>query len=317
MRGHPSIVKAARLLCGALFVLCAAARAAPAPGDGGVAAAVAAPLPPPLAQPQVRSYDSAGAALQALLARGPRVLAFGEFHETIKGPKVPSSLRRFTDELLPLLMPHTSDLVVETWISQGDCGKKEEAVVADVAKTTARPAATEAEIVTMVRRAKEGGVKPYALAMSCEDYRAIYTDQGVDYDKMLTVLTRELRGKVELVLKRRAQPVAAPARPDGGAPVAVDPARRLILVYGGALHNDLYPRPELANYTFGPPLQRLLGAEYLEVDVFVPEYIQGSAAMRKEPWYALAQKAARPGKALLVERGPGSFIILFPRTRKW
>ena len=55
-------------------------------------------------------------------------------------------------------------------------------------------------------------------------------------------------------------PLARSAGLSGGVPAVVDPARRLILVYGGALHNDLYPRPELANYTFGPPLQRLLAS---------------------------------------------------------
>lgn len=282
--------------------------AAVAQADGGAApsrppaaeAKAPEPLPPPRVPPVARLFPSARAALESLLELRPRVLAFGEFHETIDGPKVPSSLRRFTDELLPALMAQTSDLVVETWISQGDCGKKEEAVVADVAKTTARPQVTESEIVTMVRRAKEGGVQPHALSMRCEDYKAIYTDQGVDYDKMLTVLTRELRDKVELVLRRR----------DPAAP------RRLILVYGGALHNDLYPRAELASYTFGPPLQRRLGPEYLEIDVFVPEYIQRNAGMRKEAWYAVAQRQARPGKTLLIERGPASYIILFPRTRR-
>ena len=96
----------------------------------------------------------------------------------------------------------SSDLVIETWISQGDCGQKEQTVVKEVAKTTARPQNTEDEIVTMVRRAKEAGVVPHALEMSCDVYKAIHTDEGVDYDKMLTIMTRQLRGRVEQALKR-------------------------------------------------------------------------------------------------------------------
>ena len=215
---------------------------------------------------------------------------------------MPSSLKRVTEELLPVVSGQASDLVVETWITEDKCGQEEQAVVKDVAKTTARPQTTEAEIVTLVRRAKEAGVKPHALDLRCDDYKTIYTAQGVDYDQMLKVLTRELRGRVQAVLKRRD------AEPAG--------ARRLVLVYGGALHNDLYPQPELSNYTFGPPLRQQLGAGYVELDVFVPEYIEQNAKMKKEPWFQLAKRSQRPGQTLLIERGPGSFILLFPRTKR-
>lgn len=257
------------------------------------------PALPLLLAADLQVYDSPAEATEALLQKEPRVMAFGEYHQVKGGPKVPSSLQRFTEQMLGVLQTRSSDLVVETWIPEGNCGKKEEAVVTHVEKTTQRPAVTEDEIVTLVRRAKEAGVKPHALHMSCADYQAVYTPNGVDYEKMLTLLTTQLRGKVEGILKQRGE------------------GKGVIMVYGGALHNDLYPREELKAYTFGPSLRERLGEGYMEIDVYVPEYIQSNAAVRKEPWYPTYQQAVKkqkPGKTVLLTRGPGSYILVFPRA---
>src|SRR5437868_4164908 len=106
-----------------------------------LAAAHAAPAP----SLQAHAVPSVPAALEALLARKPRVVAFGEIHQTTASLRVPSSLKHFTDELLAVVAPRASDLVVETWMTEGKCGQTETAVVANVQKTTQRPAQTEDE----------------------------------------------------------------------------------------------------------------------------------------------------------------------------
>jgi hypothetical protein len=87
-----------------------------------------------------------------------------------------------------------------------------------------------------------------------------------------------------------------------------------VVVYGGALHNDLHPDPLLANFAFGAAIHRQVAGRYLEVDLYVPEYVESSAAIKREPWYPLWTKDKQPGKALLIRRSAHSYIILFPET---
>ena len=245
----------------------------------------------------IQRFDSPAAALGHLLKTRPRVVAFGEYHETEGAPKVPSALRRFTSQLLPVLAPQASDLVVETFVPDGRCGETEEIVVRNVEKTTQRPATTESELVTLLKSAKAARVGPHILSVSCADYEAVEGDgDEVDYEKLLLLIKTHLQRKITEVLGRRAQD------------------HRIVAVYGGALHNDLYPKPLLQSFTFGAEIRRLTGERYLEVDLYVPEYIERDEALVREWWYPLSQRKARPGDTLLVRRGAASYIILLPRT---
>jgi hypothetical protein len=124
-------------------------------------------------------------------------------------------------------------------------------------------------------------------------------------------------------------PTGSAASPPGAAPPGAPPASpatsttpvvpvagdRLILVYGGGLHNDLLPRTELAAYTFGPQVRDEQAGRYLEVDLYVPEYIERDPNMNKEPWFQLYKKRVRPGQTVVIRRMQGSYIIVFPRRR--
>ena len=258
--------------------------------------------------PTATVHASAVAALNSILAEyasrngPPLVLALGEYHETNadaqkKKGKVPSALRRFSEQLLPVLSPVTSDLILETWITDGNCGKQETAAVQDVQKTTQRPEKTEDELVTLVKQAKTAGITPHILKLSCTDYKSLTASGEVDYEKLLKLVTELLQKKIVDVTRRREK--------DGG--------HRHVLVYGGALHNDLVPKPELAPFSFGPAMQKEFAAGFVELDLYVPEFVDRDEAMKKEPWYAIYKKKARPGQTVVVRRAPGSFILLFPR----
>jgi hypothetical protein len=247
--------------------------------------------------PVVKSYDSLAPILARILHARPRVIAFGEYHQTKDGPKAPSAISRFTGQMLDAFKSGASDLVVETWITKGDCGATEKKVVKQVETTTQRPEATEDEVVTLIKRAKTDGLQPHILELSCDEYRAIEPKDGeVDYEKLLGVITEKLRRAIIFALAMQA----------GGPP-------RTVLVYGGALHNDLHPEAALAAYSFGPAIDRAVHRRYLEVDLYVPEYIEGDREITSQPWYARYLAAARPGRPTLVERGPRSYIIVFPR----
>jgi hypothetical protein len=263
---------------------------------------VALAAKPAAAVPELRarSVPSVSAALEELLARGPKVVAFGEIHQTTASLRVPSSLKHFSDELLAVVAPRASDLVVETWMTEGKCGKTETTVLAEVKKTTERPKQTEDEVVTLLKRAKAAGVKPHILSVSCKDYQAIYQAKGgVDYDALLRMTSDKLEAGIREVLGK-------PGRDD----------KRAVVVYGGALHNDLMPAEGLSSYTFGESVSKTVGGKYLEVDLYVPEYVETQKNLRAEPWYRAYKQAARPGQAVLIERRLDSYVIVFPPAPK-
>ncbi|MBN2574526.1 MAG: hypothetical protein JXP73_08160 [Deltaproteobacteria bacterium] len=280
-----------------LLAVFALAAATARPGrDAKEAATPIDAVPPSAVAPTATSYPNAAAALRDLLAGEPRVIAFGEFHQTKATARIPSALKRFTRDLLgPLRAAGATDLVVETWIASGACGEAEEKAVAQVDKATRRPARTENEVVTLLRRAKAGGMVPRILEVGCKDYQAMMGGAEVDFDRLLR-LTREQLGK---------QILAALARPGS----------RTVLSYGGALHNDLRPSPEFAPYAFGPAVSAAVDGRYLEIDLYVPEFIAKNALVTEEPWYGVYRRAYRRGRVTLVRRGDSSYAIVFPRTR--
>lgn len=344
----------------------------------------AAPATPAAAALDLSLHSTPADALTAVLTRaeresGLRVIAFGEYHQTNatakKGAPV-SSLRRFSGELFGVLAPRASDIVLETWVTDGNCGSQETTAVAKVEKTTERPQNTENELVTLVKQAKSAGVQPHILRLSCDDYKSMLAADGqVDFEKLLGLLTTLLHKKISGIATARSAPAAktdgpatkadaakpdaakpaatmpptgpAPGQPSS-APTAATPAAavppvaaatpppapaaspaptaaagpagnvagdRLILVYGGGLHNDLLPRAELAAYTFGPKVRDEQSGRYLEVDLYVPEYVERDPGMTKEPWFQLYKKRVRPGQTVVIRRMQGSYIIVFPRRR--
>jgi hypothetical protein len=255
-------------------------------------------LPAAYDNPQAERVTSVADAAAALGADPGGVIAFGEIHQTKATARVRSALARFTDEILPVLAPHAGHLVIETWLAPEGCGETEKRVDADVARTTERPAATENEIVRLGRRAKELGVQPHVLAIGCDEYQTLIASAGggVDYDKLLSITERHLEQAIRQAL---ALPRSA--------------ARPVVIVYGGALHNDLHPDPELAKYTFGRAIFALTRGAYREVDLYVPEMVDATPALKAEPWYGAWRGAGAGKQPALVRRSRASSVILFRR----
>jgi hypothetical protein len=254
-------------------------------------------------QPTIEHFATAAEALRQVLAIPARVIAFGEYHQTTETTEIRSSLARFTDELLPQVAKLATDLVVETWVADGRCGKQEDKVVEEVQTTTERPPATENEIVTLLKRTQAAGVAPHILMMSCKDYASVTSKDGdTDFVKMLTLTRQRLQSEVSRWL---------------GAPEPVaSKGARMVAVYGGALHNDLYPAPSHRFFAFGRALFAKTKGQYLEVDLFVPEYILTDKGMVAEPWFASFKDSVKAGDALLIRRSERSHIIVFPLTAR-
>jgi hypothetical protein len=251
------------------------------------------------ADEKLRFFASPSEIVAELLAKKPRVVAFGEYHQIEGGAAVPSAVKRFGDQMLASVAPAASDLVLETWVTEGKCGAVETQAVAKVDETIQRPEATEDELVTLLKRAKSAGVQPHILTLSCKEYAAIQSKDGeVDYVKLLGIVTAQLEKGIDSALAR-------------------SPKKKAVIVYGGALHNDVFPQKELAQFSFAKPVARRTGGHYLEVDLYVPEYIAADKKVTAEAWYPRwkAAQAAHPGETALFARGPTSYIVIFPITK--
>jgi hypothetical protein len=237
---------------------------------------------------------SAPAALARMLEQvKPRVLGVGEVHLVAGGPAVKSALARFTDDMFAGLGGRATDLVVETWVSGGKCGKVEKQVTADVRTTTERPPETESEIGRLLRRARELGIQPHVMTMPCKAYQEVRSKSGeVDYDKLLQLIGGELHRNVRAVLDRNKDAT--------------------VVVYGGSLHNDRQPNEGVAAYSYGARLAAELGDGYVELDLYVPELVEKDELLAGEPWFPLLARSA-PDRVVLVERGPGSYLLLLQR----
>lgn len=244
----------------------------------------------------ITAYPDAKRAFAKVLEANPAVLAVGEYHEVDGATKVKSALKRFTTELLPSLKGRPGALIVETWMTTGKCGEVEKQAVAAVAKTTHRPKTTENELETLLQKSFALGLTNHILLLSCDEYKSMLGDDGeLDGEKSLTLVKNKLEDK------------ALEAREKGEGRV---------IIYGGALHNDLRPAEGFEGVTFGPALRSATDGGYVELDLLVPEYVEKDEDLVKEPWFEEAMKLSSQGKAVMVSPGEGTRVLIFPRTRR-
>jgi hypothetical protein len=240
------------------------------------------------------------AAFLHALAGKPAIVGLGEYHRTNADVRVETSMKRFTRDLFPHAYARSSDIVVETWITDGRCGEAERQVTAQIAERIDRPAEVEDEVVTLVKQALANKVEPHVIKLSCREWEALQGEGGqVDDGELLVLVQRKLQG-LAMELHRRQASAKRPRR---------------VLVYGGALHNDLAPAPELAEYAFGPQLARATKGRYVELDLIVPELVPDDDDLRRQPWWRLvAQGRGGVPHAWLVSPGRGRFTLVFPWT---
>jgi len=142
---------------------------------------------------------------------------------------------------------------------------------------------------------------PHILTLSCKDYRYVTDKHGeTDFAKMLKLTRQRLQDEVVRWLN---VPLGRTGRES-----------RTVAIYGGALHNDLNPAPSDRAYAFGRSLFAKAKGQYLEIDLFVPEYIVDDRLLASEPWFRLFKQSLGAKDALLIRRSERSFVILFPQS---
>lgn len=249
-------------------------------------------------------FDTPEAAFASILAEKPLVIGFGESHAPKGAEGIPSSTKRFTETFLPMLTDPkrgavASDVVLEIWVAEGQCGKKKEAAVAEKQKpvTQGQAKTNQNEYVALGDAAHAKGVKPHILRAPCADYDKILNAKDDAVIVMLEMIARLMNEKVKALLTQQA----------GGA-------EKKILTYGGAIHNDIVAREGREKWTFGPELSRHTKGRYIEVDLVVPEYIKDNESWNALPWVRHFKKDAYPTKTTLFRPAPGAYVLIFPKS---
>ena len=141
--------------------------------------------------------------------------------------------------------------------------------------------------------------RPFCLGwMNGERQKKVEGDGGVDYLAMLELVKEHLEKKSLSIL-------------DAKKNKAID--RPLLAIYCGAIHNDALPEEIWKTVSFGPKLKELTGGKYVEIDLYVPEFIENNRIAEKEPWYPLFRRFASPKGAVLIKRSESAYIIIYPK----
>jgi hypothetical protein len=244
-------------------------------------------------------FRSPEAAFEYVLASNPQVLAVGEAHAQRGTEGIASTTSRFAGQFLPQLVGRARALVVELLLANGKCGQAEQRVAEQQRPVTKPQAETnQNEFLELAERAKSLHIVPYPLRPTCEEYKAVVGAGAGDIDRMLvTVRDASLRTLGALL----------DAAPKAGEP-------NLLVAYGGALHNDLAPRPGREAWSFGPALRERTQGKYVELDLIVPEYVKDTESWQAFPWYASYRAAQHAQETLLYSPSSASFVLIFPRT---
>src|SRR5687767_10839967 len=100
------------------------------------------------------------------------------------------------------------------------------------------------------------GIANHILLLDCDEYRSMLDEGGkLDAEKSLLLVRRKVEEKALEVREKQ----------EGGLP------GKTLILYGGALHNDLKPLKGWEAYAFGPSLSEAIDGGYVELDLVVPE----------------------------------------------
>lgn len=240
-----------------------------------------------------QEFSTTSSAVAAILDdAGPaKVYAVGEYHPTKRTSTGTgtSPLARFTSDIIDQMMPRARHLVVEAWTETGCSGAGQRAQ-SQVAQAIGRPPAQTSDIEALVMKSAKNRLATHGLQMTCIERGSLLDRMGhVDFLRLLELVTEKLQATTKALVSDE----------------------RAVIVYGGALHNDLYPRWPLGALSYAEPLQRDLEGGVVEIDLIVPEVVAPLAMIRNEGWFPLLGRSA-PGRTLVWERGPGSYVMILP-----
>jgi hypothetical protein len=246
----------------------------------------------------------AAAVTAVLQATQPEILAVGEAHALRGREHIVSTTQRFEEQLLPVLATYgATELVVELLKPASGCSeavatvKREQEPIVEKQDT-----GNQDRFLRLGHAARALGVVPFLLEPDCAEVESIAAAGDDAILRMLELIATKTEQKLRRFWTRNR---SAPA-PSGRS--------RLVLAYGGAMHNDIDVVPEKQGFSFGRALSERTAKRYVALDLIVPEYIMDTEVWRALPWYAHFDKENAPPDVTLFTTGPESYVLIFGRT---
>jgi|HubBroStandDraft_2_1064218.scaffolds.fasta_scaffold92406_1 hypothetical protein len=247
-----------------------------------------------------RQYESARDAFLDALASDPLVVGVGEAHAP-KRASVPSAATRFTSDLLPALAGRVSDLLVELMMPPRGCTDAAAEVREKQRPVTSLQAEhNQNEYVVMGEKARGLGIVPDVLRPSCAEIDTV-NHAGDGAIRASLELIAELARKQAIQLVDRD----AASKGDSG---------KMVVLYGGLLHNDLAPRPDMVAWSYAPALDAYVHERFVAIDLIVPEFIGDDESWRSLGWWPHYDRAKLGAKVTLFRTGERSFVLVFAAT---
>ncbi|HEY4117210.1 MAG TPA: hypothetical protein VGM56_05120 [Byssovorax sp.] len=269
----------------------------PAALTSASAPARSAPAPAAL-EPQI--FASPRAAFEVALASKPRVVGIGEAHTQKAAGDVPTTARRFTQEILPALQGRASDLLVELMMPPKDCEKRTAEVRdAQAPVTQAQSASNQNDYVAMGEAARKLGVVPDLLRPTCADLAAVAGAGDDAIPRSLELIERLSVAQTKKVL----------ARGDAAS-------TSMVVLYGGAIHNDREPPEERRAWAYGPDVAALVSGRYVEIDLFSADTVGDDEVWKKLPWRARYDKSKLGASTVLFRLRDDAFVIVLPAAQR-
>lgn len=225
----------------------------------------------------------------------PTILAVGETHALAGTEGLQSTTARFREQLLPRLAAYRA-LVVEALIPPSGCKQREEQVRQETKQVTENQAqANQDEFLELANRAKAQGMTPYPLRLSCEDLATITTSEQGPIETSMQLIAHK-------TAERAAALIAA-----GGKP---------LLLYGGALHNDVHPLPGRERWSYAAQVGQLqsdsVPVRYVELDVITREFVAARKPWTELPWYQVYMQNCAVDGTLLIQNSERSYTLILP-----
>jgi hypothetical protein len=203
--------------------------------------------------------------------------------------------------MLPLLAGRASDLLLELMKPPNGCVDASVAVRESQRAVTSRQAETnQTEYIAMGERARALGIVPDLLRPSCDDLAGMGGDGGDPVDAALKTIARLTIVQAKRLVERDAR--------------SATDQNKIVVVYGGALHNDLPPAPHAEGWSYAPALNAFVDGRFVALDLIVPEFIGDDATWSALPWIGAYDAQRLGGKTTLFRVGEQSFVLIFPLT---
>jgi hypothetical protein len=200
--------------------------------------------------------------------------------------------------LIPMFCGAARHIVIELWTGRNDCGDKRVEAVRRAQKpiTQAQAPSNQDDFLELGNVAKSLGIQPHALVPTCEDYQSILSAKDQDVARMLELTATRTADLAEKLLGRSTRSDKWPT----------------IILYGGAMHNDISPTEGRESFSYGPRLQASTEGRLTEIDLVLREQVKDTDSFRRFPWYEHLRNETAEKQFMLYRIGARSFALIYP-----